>query len=168
MNPPIFQVAFCSACSCKRMCLSSFSSGFHLGLGILIQELTQQLNQLIKGWNMFSEIYQSIQGCPVYPSQLTISLFYKHGELSNDRRPKSTASTVVPKDLHCGLDQLALIQTKHKASQCYMLDSFECVDQHLLLGIPIHSYFIKIYSYGQRAAALAYHTGYFELYNRNG
>ena len=55
----------------------------------------------------------------------------------------------MPENLHRGLDQLALMQVKHKASGGESLDCFKHVLQHLLLSIPIHGYVIQVDDYGQ-------------------
>ena len=55
----------------------------------------------------------------------------------------------MPNNLCCGLDQLALLQVKHKAGGGKSLDCFKCVLQHFLLSIPIHGYVIQVDDYGQ-------------------
>ena len=56
----------------------------------------------------------------------------------------------MPEDLHRGLDQLALMQAKHKAGGGKSLDCFKRVLQHFLLSIPIHGYVVQVDDYGQR------------------
>ena len=55
----------------------------------------------------------------------------------------------MPKNLCHGLEQLALIQVKHKAGGSELLDCFKCVLQHFLLSIPVHGYVIQVDNYGQ-------------------
>ena len=55
----------------------------------------------------------------------------------------------MPKNLCPSLDQLALIQIKHKAGGGKLLDCFKHVLQHFLLSIPIHGYVVQVENYGQ-------------------
>ena len=55
----------------------------------------------------------------------------------------------MPENLCRGLDQLALMQVKHKAGGGKSLDCFKRVLQNLLLSIPVHGYIIQVDNYGQ-------------------
>ena len=55
----------------------------------------------------------------------------------------------MPENLRRCLDQLALMQVKHKAGGSKSLDCFKRVLQHLLLSVPIHGYVIQVDDYGQ-------------------
>ena len=55
----------------------------------------------------------------------------------------------MPENLCCSLDQLALMQIKHKAGGSKSLDFFKHVLQHLLLSIPVHGYVVQVDDYGQ-------------------
>ena len=55
----------------------------------------------------------------------------------------------MPENLHRHLDQLALMQVKHKASGGKSLDCFKHVLQHFLLSIPVHGYVVQVDDYGQ-------------------
>ena len=46
----------------------------------------------------------------------------------------------MPENLRHSLDQLGLMQIKHKACHGEPLDCLECVPLHFLLSIPIHGY----------------------------
>ena len=50
----------------------------------------------------------------------------------------------MPENLHCGLDQLAFMQVKHKAGGGKLLDCFKHVLQHFLLSIPVHGYVVQV------------------------
>ena len=55
----------------------------------------------------------------------------------------------MPENLCRSLDQLALMQIKHKAGGGESLDCFKRVLQHLLLSIPIHGFVVQVDDYGQ-------------------
>ena len=55
----------------------------------------------------------------------------------------------MPENLCHSLDQLALMQVKHKASGSESLDCFKHVLQHFLPSIPVHGYVIQVDDYGQ-------------------
>ena len=55
----------------------------------------------------------------------------------------------MPENLCHGLNQLALMQVKHKAGGGKSLDCFKRVLQNLLLSIPIHCYVVQVDDYGQ-------------------
>ena len=55
----------------------------------------------------------------------------------------------MPENLRHGLDQLALMQVKHKAGSGKSLDCFKRVLQYFLLSIPIYGYVIQVDDYGQ-------------------
>ena len=54
----------------------------------------------------------------------------------------------MPENLRRGLDQLALMQIKHKASGGKSLDCFKRVLEYLLLSVPVHSYVVQVDNYG--------------------
>ena len=55
----------------------------------------------------------------------------------------------MPENLCRGLDQLALMQVKHKVGSGELLDCFKRVLQHFLLSIPVHAYVVQVDDYGQ-------------------
>ena len=55
----------------------------------------------------------------------------------------------MPENLCCSLDQLALMQVKHKAGGGKSLGCFKCVLQHLLLSVPVHGYVVQVDDNGQ-------------------
>ena len=55
----------------------------------------------------------------------------------------------MPENLRRHLDQLALMQVKHKAGGGESLDCFKCVLEYLLLSVPIHGYVVQVDDYGQ-------------------
>ena len=55
----------------------------------------------------------------------------------------------MPENLRCGLDQLALMQIKHKAGGGKSLDCFKHVLGYLLLSVPVHGYVVQVDDYGQ-------------------
>ena len=55
----------------------------------------------------------------------------------------------MPENLHHSLDQLALMQVKHKASGGKSLDRFKRVLEYLLLSVPVHGYVVQVDDYGQ-------------------
>ena len=59
----------------------------------------------------------------------------------------------MPKNLYCGLDQLAFIQIKHKAHHSKPLDSSKGVLQHLLLSVPVNGYVNQVDDYKQGTVA---------------
>ena len=57
----------------------------------------------------------------------------------------------MPENLSCSLDQLALMQVKHKAGSAELLNCFKRVLKHFLLSIPVHGYVVQVDDYGQGA-----------------
>ena len=55
----------------------------------------------------------------------------------------------MPENLRRSLDQLALMQVKHKAGGGESLDCFKRVLEYLLLSVPVHGYVIQVDDYGQ-------------------
>ena len=55
----------------------------------------------------------------------------------------------MPENLRRSLDQLALMQVKHKASGGESLDRFKRVLEYFLLSVPVHGYVIQVDDYGQ-------------------
>ena len=55
----------------------------------------------------------------------------------------------MPENLRRRVDQLALMQVKHKAGSGESLDCFKCVLEYFLLSVPIHGYVIQVDNYGQ-------------------
>ena len=55
----------------------------------------------------------------------------------------------MPENLRCSLDQLALMQVKHKASGGESLDCFKRVLEYFLLSVPVHGYVVQVNDYGQ-------------------
>ena len=55
----------------------------------------------------------------------------------------------MPENLCCSLDQLALMQIKHKAGGGKSLGCFKRVLKYLLLSVPVHGYVIQVDNYGQ-------------------
>ena len=54
----------------------------------------------------------------------------------------------MPKNLRHSLDQLALMQVKHKASSGKSLDRFKHVLEYFLLSVPVHGYVVQVDDYG--------------------
>ena len=52
-------------------------------------------------------------------------------------------------NLYYSLDQLALMQVKHKAGCSKPLDGFKGVLQHLLRSVSVHGYVVQVDNYGQ-------------------
>ena len=55
----------------------------------------------------------------------------------------------MPENLRRRLDQLTLMQVKHKASGGESLDRFKRVLEHFLLSVPVHGYVVQVDDYGQ-------------------
>ena len=55
----------------------------------------------------------------------------------------------MPENLRHSLDQLALMQVKHKASGGESLVCFKRVLEYLLLSVPVHGYVVQVDDYGQ-------------------
>ena len=55
----------------------------------------------------------------------------------------------MPENLCRSLDQLALMQVKHKAGGGELPDCFKRVLEYLLLSVPTHDYVVQVDDYGQ-------------------